>query len=471
MLSVVLLIPCFWHSHIEASDLASHTYNAWLASLIRQGQAPGLYFGRRQWTNLAVDVALDELGGIVGLAAAEKIVVSACVLIVFWGAFAFIRAYTGRAPWVLAPAIAMIAYGWTFYMGFFNYYLSVGLAFLAISLIWRGGRTKAFVGVALSVVAVFAHPMGLIWIIVATVYLKLADRLRGASRWALPVLTLLLLVALHFYVLRLRTEYWDTSYFYALNGGNQLALFGKGYWAVGIAVFAFGVIAFVVGVMRQWSNTSERWRFRSALELWILLLLCAALIPETLWVPMYSAPIGMIIARLTTITAVMGICVLASVPPRRWHLASLAVCAIAFFALMYRDTNVLNSMERSAEKMVRTLPKGRRVIATIWSPPDSSIFFTNHLVDRACIEWCFAYSNYEPSTGQFRIRARPGSAIAIADTDASGKMETGDYVVQASDLPVTQIYQCDGQDLTKLCMRDLQAGELNGRLGYRPPKD
>jgi hypothetical protein len=28
---------------IEASDLASHTYNAWLAQLIVRGQAPGLY--------------------------------------------------------------------------------------------------------------------------------------------------------------------------------------------------------------------------------------------------------------------------------------------------------------------------------------------------------------------------------------------------------------------------------------------
>jgi len=29
---VQLLVPCFWHQRIEAGDLASHVYNAWLAN-------------------------------------------------------------------------------------------------------------------------------------------------------------------------------------------------------------------------------------------------------------------------------------------------------------------------------------------------------------------------------------------------------------------------------------------------------
>ena len=42
-ISAALLLPCFWHRHIEAGDLGSHLYNAWLAQLIENGQAPGLY--------------------------------------------------------------------------------------------------------------------------------------------------------------------------------------------------------------------------------------------------------------------------------------------------------------------------------------------------------------------------------------------------------------------------------------------
>src|SRR5208282_142708 len=86
-ISVVLLLPFFCHKRIEAGDLASHTYNAWLAQLIARGDAPGLYLAR-QWNNVAVDLALAKLGSAFGFAAAEKIVVSACVLIFFWGAFA-----------------------------------------------------------------------------------------------------------------------------------------------------------------------------------------------------------------------------------------------------------------------------------------------------------------------------------------------------------------------------------------------
>jgi len=43
ILSFVLLFPCVWHPHIQAGDLGSHVYNAWLAQLAEQGNAPGVY--------------------------------------------------------------------------------------------------------------------------------------------------------------------------------------------------------------------------------------------------------------------------------------------------------------------------------------------------------------------------------------------------------------------------------------------
>src|ERR1700738_2755933 len=82
--SAGLLIPCFWHQRIEAGDLGSHVYNAWLAQLIAKGQAPGLYIVR-QWHNVLFDVALLRVANLAGLAAAQKIVVSICVSVFFWG--------------------------------------------------------------------------------------------------------------------------------------------------------------------------------------------------------------------------------------------------------------------------------------------------------------------------------------------------------------------------------------------------
>src|SRR5882762_802603 len=40
--SVLLLVPCFWQSRLQAGDLSSHIYNAWLAQSIESGRASGL---------------------------------------------------------------------------------------------------------------------------------------------------------------------------------------------------------------------------------------------------------------------------------------------------------------------------------------------------------------------------------------------------------------------------------------------
>src|SRR5712672_4222573 len=84
LISITLLAPCFWHRRIEAGDLGSHVYNAWLAQLIERGQAPGLYLAR-QWNNVLFDLLLLKLGNLFGFAVAQKIGVSLCVLIFFWG--------------------------------------------------------------------------------------------------------------------------------------------------------------------------------------------------------------------------------------------------------------------------------------------------------------------------------------------------------------------------------------------------
>jgi hypothetical protein len=48
-------------------------------------------------------------------------------------------------------------------------------------------------------------------------------------------------------------------------------------------------------------------------------------------------------------------------------------------------------------------------------------------------------------------------------------MQNGRYVVRPEDLPMAQICQCDAADRTKLCLRELKAGDVNGQGCYRPP--
>lgn len=142
---------------------------------------------------------------------------------------------------------------------------------------------------------------------------------------------------------------------------------------------------------------------------------------------------------------------------------------MVFFLFLYQDTGRLNQLEANAETLVRDLPAGTKVIVTARAPADSRLAFIGHAVERACIGHCFSYANYEPASGEFRVRVREGSPVATSSTDVAEDMASGEYEVDDGDLPIKQIYQCDAGDLTKLCIRDLSAGETNGRLSVKVP--
>jgi len=109
------------------------------------------------------------------------------------------------------------------------------------------------------------------------------------------------------------------------------------------------------------------------------------------------------------------------------------------------------------------------VIVTLDAPPNSRIQFVHHAVERACVGHCFSYANYEASSKEFRVRVREESPVVTSSTDTAEDMAAGEYDLDVSDLPMKQIYQCDGGDLTKLCIRDLAAGDdLNMDIGRKP---
>jgi len=468
-ISIAMIVPCLWHRRIEAGDLASHVYNAWLAQLIEKGQAPGLYFVP-QWNNVLFDWTLLHAANVVGFAAAEKIVVSLCVLIFFWGVFAFVAAVSGRPLWFLTPCIAMLAYGYSFNMGFLNYYLSIGLASLCLALLWRGRGLERLLGLILLPLVLLAHPVGFLWLTGTALYLFLWVKLPNWWKLAAPTGAIALLLGIHLYLAH-QTRFpvdWVHDPFYLMNGADQLTLYGHRYAVLGWAAFGFGVLCLVVDLISRWRDSSFWQSLRLPAELYFIAIVAVALLPENLRPSISGGWIGLLASRLTVFAAIFGLCLMGSLTPRKWHLAGFAACAIAFFAFFCQDTLVLNRMESNAEDLVSRLPFGTRVIATVWALPDSRVSFIGHIVDRACIGHCFSYANYEPSSGQFRIRAHPGSPVVSASDDDTEDMQAGEYEVQDEDLPVMEIFQCDEKDLTRLCIRDLASGEKNGRLGYKP---
>ena len=461
-ISALVVTPCFWQRRIEAGDLASHVYNAWLAQLIERGQAPGLWIAR-QWNNVLFDIALSALGNRFGLVVAERIAVSAAVLVFFWGAFALASAAARRAAWIAAPCLAMVAYGWTFQMGFLNYYVSLGLAFFGLALLWRGRGWERAETLVLVPLIWLAHPLGVVLLVCAGAWVLVASNVSGRGQVFAGFAAVLALVCVRFYILGHYSVFWPTEPRYFFNGADQLLLYGPRYRLPMILLLALGLLSIVADIVRR-RRAGERWiAYAIPAELYCLALLTIWLLPAGIILPRYAAPAGFLHERLSCICAIFACSVLAGIRPQKWQCAGLALVAAIYFSYLYVDTAKINRMEEQAERVVRTIPAGQRVLATI-EPPEGSRVFIFHIVDRACIGHCFSYGNYEPGSGQFRVRANPGNRFVTTSMDESFAIQRGEYTVQPRDLPLFQIYRCNGS-ATELCLRELSAGDVNGRTG------
>jgi hypothetical protein len=465
LISAVVLIPCFWHLTIVAADLGSHLYNAWLVQLIERGQIHGLWVVR-MWNNVLFDWLLSGLGKFFSLPTSEKIAVSIAVLIFFWGMFALVCAATRRAPWYLLPVFALFTYGWTFHLGFFNYYLSLGLAFFGVAIFWRGRGWDRLLALAIAPLAVLAHPLGLVLVVGASLYVGIAQIIPRRFHVLLFLIAVGSLFGVHEYFWHHYIVEASPFPFYVMNGADQLVLFGERYHLVERALIAFVIFALGFDVIRR-RRENAFWRdYEIPLQLFLLALLAVPLLPRGVHFPGKPAAIALLTERLTSVTAVFACCLLGAMRPRRWHLAVSTVIAIVFFAHLYQDTGIVNRMEAQAEQLVRTLPPDQRVMATILPPADSRVMI-QHMIDRACIGYCFSYGNYEPGSGVFRVRAAPGNPYVLSDYDLVVEMEEGDYTVTDEDLPVYQVYQCAASGRV-LCIRSLEADEDNDRLGVHP---
>src|ERR1035438_5735675 len=198
LVSLLLLAPCHWQPRLQAGDLSSHIYNSWLARLIENGGAQGLE-AVGQASNFLFDFILGGLFKVVGAEAAQRIAVSLVVLTFVWGAFAFISTVSRRRAWHLVPVIAMLAYGWDFQMGFFSFYLSLGLCFWALALAWEWKPWRVAAAARSLVRAYLAHALPVVWTAGLLAYLWLAGRTAPRMRdWmlAISLLTMVLWRAL-----------------------------------------------------------------------------------------------------------------------------------------------------------------------------------------------------------------------------------------------------------------------------------
>lgn len=464
--SALVVTPCLWHRHIEAGDLGSHVYNAWLVQRIEHGEAPGLAV-IPQWHNVLFDNLLSGLGAVFSLPVGEKLAVSLAVLLFFWGMFALLCAAGRRPAWTFLPCIAMLTYGWTFHAGLFNYYISLGLSFFGIAVFWRGARWERLAAFAVAPVILLAHPLGLVSLFGFAGLIRASEALPTRYHFALPAIAGAVFfladryLAHHFLVLN---PGWIE---YLINGTDQIVIFGHRYSFLAGATLSFGFACLATEVLRR-RQPAESWMTYSLpVNLYLSAQMGIFLLPSSILLPHYGAPLSMLLERLSLVSAVMGCCVLATLKPQRWHALGFGAIAAVFFVFLYQDTASLSRMEDEVDRLVEALPPGQRVLETISTEPSWRAYIAAHMLDRACIGHCFAYGNYEPSSRQFRVRAEQENQIVMTSYDDTESMERGTYTVKPSDLPAYQVYQCS-LTVWDLCIRPLSPGETNNRLGMHP---
>jgi hypothetical protein len=458
LFSIALLIPCFWQSRIQAADLSSHIYNAWLASQIRQGAAPGLWISF-QSTNVLFDLMLEWLFARVGPDFAQRLAVSASVLVFGWGALLFIFRVAGEHWWFAAPCVLMLAYGFIFHMGFFNFYLSMGLCLWYLAIFWKQGWRIRAAAAPLLILAWLAHPFPVAWAAGIAAYIALANGIQLRRRPLLLLLGLAVLASTRFILTHRYVYSWSLDQATFTTGANQIALFGLKYvppFAALLLIWAVLLHTLIkrLGMAGLLSTIS--------FQLWLLNAAAVLLLPDRVLFPHFGRPLGYIAERLSLPAGLELCATVAAAPTIRFVRVVLILVAVLFFIFLYTDNRELNRMEDRLDIAVNQLPPGQRVMSSL---PDQSLrsLCFHHDLDRACIGHCFSYANYEPSSRQFRIRAEPGNRIVLdneADVDA---VANGTYIVQPRDVPLYLVYLCGADPLT-VCSRQLRVGEIIGKV-------
>ena len=410
-----------------------------------------------QFTNVLADILLCHTLTWWGPWWAEHSVVALAVLVFFWGAWAFIVALTRERPWYLMPVLPMLAYGSVFRYGFLNFYLSLGLCLWAASLLCSWRYVPGFVLLSL---AVIAHPLPPVCFVAIVVYIRMVRRVRFRRQLWIWTGTAAAIFAGRLILGHTLRAVWPGVSItrpgtYLLLGESQILLYGQKYRVLAAAL----ALLWSWWIVRLFRKEGARSLASEAVfQVFTICVLVSVLCPYVVNLPGNRAPASLLTCRITLITGVLLCAALSRVTPPRWERAMLAVIAAVFFSFAYVDERALNKFEDHLRAYVSTLPVGQRVVTVFHDNSGLLPSKLTHVVDRPCLGHCFDYGNYEPGSGQFRIRATGQNEYVLATPDAI-KLVEGDYIVKNQDQPLYRIHICEAKTL-RFCETRLSPGEM-----------
>jgi hypothetical protein len=460
-MSAILVVPCFWQRRIEAGDLGSHIYNAWLAEQIERGAAPGLAI-QTVTTNVLFDLILSGLYRAFGSEAAQHIAVAAATLLFFWGAFALIESWSGRSAWSLAPCLMMLSYGWVFHMGFFNFYLALGLSLWALALSERRARFAGPGAAVLLAIAYTAHALAPAWAIVVIAYRWLARKASFRSRLILLAAAIVAAAIFRWWLI---SRYRTVALHQVLEASavDQVLVFGIKYCAISI-LLALLWSFLLLGVLH--AKGAAGMIGDISFHLCVLMAFGIIVLPTQIELPQYNAALDFVTERMSLPQGVLVCVLLAAANPPSWLRAAFVPLALVYFSLVYVDTRAYGKVEASMEALTAGLAARDRVFTSLFDPLSRVQPFT-HMLDRVCVARCLSYGNYEPFSQAFRIRLTGPSDVVVANAADYGGLRDGGYKVRPGDQPLYEITLCD-PNRQKLCLKRLQTAEVTRQYSLSP---
>lgn len=450
-ITVVLTLPCYWQEHIQAGDLSSHLYNAWLAGEIKRGAIVGLHLSP-VWTNVLCDRVLEALLFWKGPLIAERVTTAMAVLLFFWGAFFLIHTATGKRPWAMAPILGMLAYG--FALRFLNFYVSTGLCLWSLALLWKKVTwRRLIISIPLACVAATAHVLPVVWALTILIYLKLAHSLSGRSRLLLPLAFFCALgltsVFVTFQFPHGRQSSLTIPGIASLTGVEQVWLYGPRYLIICAGVLVVWGALFLKRVDQGGLILDP------VVQLWLLHVAAVVMLPSAIKVSLYHNVLSYLTQRYSLFTAIIMCAMLGCLQFGRTLMVVSVLLAIAFFAFVYSDSKEINDMEAEIAQLASTVPSGGRVVAEIRSTGVNPLA---ELAERPCIGHCYSYANYEAPSGAFRVRPDGPNQVVASTMDVVHEFENGQHIVTRAEAPLYNV--CGSQQPGKrFSLRKLEAGE------------
>jgi hypothetical protein len=192
-------------------------------------------------------------------------------------------------------------------------------------------------------------------------------------------------------------------------------------------------------------------------QLWLLNVLAFVVLPSAVQLPQYQHVLAYIPQRISLLASVLLCMTVGGVAYGRGVTRLSALVAAVFFTFLFLDDRAINVFETDIADLADALPPGQRVVASV-SDPNTRLNPLVHVADRVCVAHCFSYGNYEPATGQFRIRIVGPNQVTAPNMTVVQDIEAGRHVVTPEEEPLYSL--CVSQsEKTRFVLRPLKAGE------------